>query len=153
MAVGVTTVLMVASALPVSAVPVRATLGPPAEPPEVPAWFGTDRRIAADLDAMDLPPGSVLVDDFDGFPVPLNSRNPRQFVITSDRDFQTVLSDPAAAGVVYVLVPAQASRDAINRRYPTLYANGAGMATLVREYASRNGGNWRLYRLHPETGP
>lgn len=164
-AVGVATASMVASALPISAWEmtspglnpsewglVRAAYGEHGVAEErATVRFATERRIAADLDAMQLRPGSVLVDDFLGFAVPLNSRNPRQFVITSDRDFQAVLSDPAAAGVTYVLVPQPSGLgllDAVNREYPRLYASGAGMATLVREYASRSDrspANWRLY--------
>lgn len=170
---GVMMVLLVASALPVSASEMTSPRLNPSEWGLVRAVYGvrgdaeqramrrfvTERRIAADLDAMNLPPGSVLLDDFLGFGIPLDSRNPRQFVITSDRDFQTVLSDPAAAGVTYVLVPEPASLgllDAINRRYPTLYANGAEMATLVRQYANQGDrlpAYWRLYRLRPEAGP
>ena len=165
-AVGVTGVLMVASALPVSAYEMTSPALNPSEWGLVRAAYGaqgaaerratmrfaTERRIAADLDAMHLPPGSVLVDDFLGFAVPLNSRNPRQFVITSDRDFQAVLRDPAAAGVTYVLVPEPSGLgrlDAVNRRYPDLYAGGAGEATLVRTYSNRSDrspASWRLYR-------
>jgi hypothetical protein len=172
-AVGTATVIMGASALPFSAwamtsprvnpggsVVVRAIYGTRGdEERDARLEFVTERRIAADLDAMHLPPGSVLVDDFLGFAVPLNSHNPRQFVITSDRDFQAVLSDPADAGVLYVLVPERSGLgllDAVNRRYPDLFATGAGMATLVREYANpgrQQPPRWRLYRLHPSTGP
>jgi hypothetical protein len=173
LAMGAATVVMVALALPVSAYEMTSSQVNPSESVLVRATYGarggaelraelrftTERRIAADLDTMHLAPESVLIDDFLGFAVPLNSRNPKQFVITSDRDFRTVLSDPAASGIEYVLVPEPANLgllDAVNRRYPFLYARGAGMpATLVRQYA--NGGDvpparWRLYRLRPETG-
>ena len=116
-----------------------------------------ERRIAADLDALRLAPGTVLLDDFLGFAMPLSSRNPTQFAITSDRDFQSILADPAGNGIRYVLVPdpvEQGRLDAVNRRSPSLYANGAGMATLVRQYpndADRVG--WRLYHLKPEANP
>jgi hypothetical protein len=172
-AVGVATLLMVASALPVSAYEMTSSQLNPSESVLVRAIYGThggaerrvelrfvtERRIAADLDAMRLPPGSVLLDDFLGFAVPLNSRNPRQFVITSDRDFRSVVEDPAAAGVAYVLVPEPAGLgllDAVNRQYPSLYADGSGMATLVRQYRNTGDGPtalWRLYRLRPGSGP
>jgi hypothetical protein len=89
--------------------------------------------------------------------VPLNSQNPRQFAMTSDRDFQAVLADPGGAGVRYVLVPEPANLgllDAVNRQYPRLYSNGGGMATLVKEYANQSDvppAHWRLYELLPET--
>lgn len=120
------------------------------------ARFVTGRRIATDLDAMDLPLGSVLLDDLLGLALPLNSRNPLQFVTRSDPDFPAVLSDPAASGVLYILVPRRSGPgllDAVNHRHPTFYADGAGMGSLVREYESRDGGHWRLYRLRPPPPP
>jgi hypothetical protein len=169
---GVATVLMVGSALPVSAyemmspafnpsesVVLRASVGPHAEAERrATLRFVTERQISADLDERGLPAGSVLVDDFLGFAVPLNSQNPRQFAITSDRDFQAFLSDPAGAGVRYVLVPEPANLgllDAVNRRYPKLYAGGGGMATLVKEYTNQSDvppAHWRLYELLPDAG-
>ena len=116
--------------------------------------FVTERQIAADLDARALPPGSVLLDDFLGFPIPLNSGNPKQFVITSDRDFKAVLADPAASGIEYVLVPSPTDLgrlDAVNRQYPALYAGGMANASLVQEYLDLGGfSTWRLYHLNPE---
>ncbi|PZS00815.1 MAG: hypothetical protein DLM67_00570 [Candidatus Nephthysia bennettiae] len=170
--VGAATLLMVGFALPVSAyemmspafnpsesVVIRASVGAqtPAERKAM-QRFRTERQIAADLDALELPPGTVLVDDFLGFAVPLNSQNPRQFAITSDRDFQAVLADPGGASVRYVLVPEPTNLgllDAVNRQYPKLYASGGGMATLVKEYANQSDvppAHWRLYELLPETG-
>lgn len=119
--------------------------------------YVTERKIAADLDARALRPGSVLLDDFMGFPIPINSSNPKQFVITSDRDFKAVLSDPAASGIQYVLVPSPTDLgrlDAVNRQYPTLYAGGMANAHLVREYPDLGGfSTWRLYHLDPEAQP
>lgn len=168
--VAVATLLMVGFALPVSAyemmspafnpsesVVLRASVGEQSDAQHrATQRFMTERDIASDLDAMELPPGTVLVDDFLGFAVPLNSQNPRQFAMTSDRDFQAVLADPQAAGVRYVLVPEPANLgllDAVNRQYPKLYANGGGMATLVKEYANQSDvppAHWRLYELLPE---
>jgi hypothetical protein len=110
------------------------------------------RRVAADLDRESLPAGSVLVDDFLGARIVVASDNPHQFVITSDRDFQAVLSDPTLTGVKFVVVPLPQGlglADAVNRQYPEMYANGAGLATLVREYVNPEGNfAWRLYRLN-----
>jgi len=109
-----------------------------------------NRQVASDLDKMGLGPGAVLVDDFLGFSIAVASGNPRQFVLTSDRDFAGILSDPAGSGVQYVLVPDPAylgSLDAVNRQYPSLYATGAGVAVLVRQYGGPSA--WRLYRLQP----
>ena len=117
------------------------------------ARFVTERRIAGDLDQSQLAAGSVLIDDFLGFPVVVSSRNPRQFVITSDRDFTAALSDPAGVGVQYVLVPQPTGLgllDAVNRQYPDLYGTGIGLGPLVREYInSGDGMTWRLYWVTP----
>ncbi len=111
-----------------------------------------DRQIAGYLDLLHLRRGAVLVDDFLGFVIVMSSQNPTQFVITSDRDFLQVLADPIDNGVEYILVPTDhdlGKLDAINRAYPGIYANGAGMGTLVKEFVdhSDNEYNWRLYRV------
>ena len=125
-------------------------------PLNAPAELSTAATIARYMDARHLPNGSVLLDSFSGFPIVLESQDPRQFLITNDRDFRLALTDPAGSGVQYVLVPASpirstlASLDALNRAYPTLYRTGAGMATLVREFRTRAGAStWRLYQLNP----
>jgi hypothetical protein len=109
--------------------------------------------VGATLDAMHLPDSSVLLDVFLGFGIVVNSDHPRQFVITPDRDFKAILADPAAFGVRYLLVPPPdrelGELDALNRQYPTIYADGAGIATLVREFSQFSPYfAWRLYRLN-----
>lgn len=113
----------------------------------------TERAVAADLDHMNLASGAVLLDDYLGTAIVVSSNNPKQFVITSDRDFQSILADPSATGVRYILVPKPgvlADADAVNRHYPGFYESGDGFATLVREYPTQgvNGRNWRLYRIN-----
>ena len=115
--------------------------------------WSTERRIASDLDRRHLPPGSVLLDDFLGFPIVLVSDNPRQFVITSDRDFESILADPKGAAVEYILVPQPgglANLDAVNRKYPVLFDTGDGLASLARDYPNQSGTDvsWRLYRIN-----
>jgi putative flippase GtrA len=114
----------------------------------LPVVVSHDAQIASYLDGLNLPPGSVLVDTFLGFPIVANSENQTQFVITSDRDFRSTLSDPAGAGVKYLLVPdprgAAGRLDAINRFYPGIYDTGAGIATLVSQF----GEGWRLYEVN-----
>jgi hypothetical protein len=117
--------------------------------------FTTDREVARYVDALHPPRGSVLLDDFIGFAIVLDSQHPDQFVITSDRDFQAALADPAASGIQYVLVPppdAPLGRlDATNRAYPTMYDSGAGIAQLVQPFhdVSDYRYDWRLYRIVP----
>ncbi|GAA0480577.1 hypothetical protein Aca07nite_31650 [Actinoplanes capillaceus] len=76
-----------------------------------------NRRVAADLDAMSLPDGAVLTDAAYAFGVVLASDHPGQFVITPDRDFATVLADPAAHGVRYLLLSARGAADAVRLRH------------------------------------
>lgn len=116
------------------------------------ATFATERALADYLDAKSLPPGSVMMDTVYGFAVFAASGNPRQFVLPSDEDFTRILNDPAAHGVRYILsVPAtgRGTSDAVNRRYPTLYENGARLATLDIEVPNSglNQPTWRVWRV------
>lgn len=114
--------------------------------------FDTERRIAEYLDSLDLAEGSVILDTMQGFPIIASTRRPETFVIPSDRDFVTILNDPAAHGVKYLLtVPGdgRGASDALNLRYPTIFENGAGIASLEAEVV--NSGHdrptWRLWRV------
>jgi hypothetical protein len=116
------------------------------------ASFSTERELAEYLDRMDLPEGSILVDTVYGFGVLAASAHPKRFVVPSDQDFTTILNDPAAAGVEYLLTVPNSGRgesDALNRRYPTVYDNGGTIATL--EFEVPNVGadqpDWRIYRV------
>jgi hypothetical protein len=114
--------------------------------------FVTDHQVSQYVDSLHLGRGMVLVDDFLGFDIVMSSSNTQQYVITSDRDFQQVLADPAGNGVRYFLVPSEQALgklDAINRAYPGAYANGGGLGTLVKQFnsVSDDATNWRLYRV------
>lgn len=120
----------------------------------VPA-FEVERQVARYLDALNLPSGSVLVDVLHGFAIVTASSDPSVFVIPSDGDFQTMLADPSAFGIQYILaVPdaGEGSNDAINQSYPTLFDGDADIAVLSGEFANLNAADpmWRLYRV---TGP
>jgi hypothetical protein len=114
--------------------------------------FVTDHQVSQYIDSLHLGRGTVLVDDFLGFDIVMSSSNTQQYVITSDRDFQQVLADPADNGVRYFLVPSEQALgklDAINRAYPGAYATGGGLGTLVKQFnsVSDDATNWRLYRV------
>jgi hypothetical protein len=108
--------------------------------------------LAAYLDRRKLPDGSVIADTATPC-VPfivLRSLRPRQFVITNDRDFPAVLADPATFGARYLLVPARGGYgdlDALNRAYPTLSADGAGISSLEHEFDGAGCPAFRLYRV------
>ncbi|WP_066908432.1 glycosyltransferase family 39 protein [Millisia brevis] len=118
--------------------------------------FSTERAIAQFLDRLDLPDGSVLCDTVFGFAVVVQSTRPRQFVIPSDADFTRVINEPAAHGVQYLLTVPPSGRgetDALNRRYPTVYNDGARIGVLALE-APNDGADlpdWRIYRTLPAT--
>ena len=127
----------------------RSILGndpPTMDPSYVLATHTKTSRVAAAIDSLDLAPGTVLMDTATGNPVVLQSAHPDWFVITPDRDFERILADPVTFGVRYVVVN-NSALDAVNSAFPGLYANGAGMATLVRTYDDVDSGGWRLYRL------
>ena len=113
--------------------------------------FENDRRVANYLDGLPLQGGSVLLDDFIGYPIVLASRHPEHFVITSDRDFIQAVADPSGSGIQYLLVPPQAglgALDAINRSFANCDASCKGLV-LVKEFddASDQGQTWRLYKV------
>jgi hypothetical protein len=111
--------------------------------------FEVGRAAAGYVDSMNLAGGSVLVDGAMGFPIILESRNPTQFITTSDRDFQEALLDPVSFKVKFLLVPEDVgyqSLDALNRAYPGIYDTGAGIGRFVQQF-SAGGNNWRLYAV------
>lgn len=119
--------------------------------------FATERAIAHYLDDLDLPDSSVIADTVYGFGIVAASRKPRMFVLPSDPDFVRILNDPANRGAKYLLAVPPTGRgksDTLNRRYPTLYDNGADVATLELEVPNDGEGqpNWRIYRVN-EPGP
>ncbi|SIR67141.1 ArnT family glycosyltransferase [Williamsia sterculiae] len=114
--------------------------------------FSTERRLAEYLDGLDLSDGTVLTDTVFGFAVVARSTRPRQFVLPSDRDFTEVLNDPVRFGVRYLLTVPPTGRgasDAINLRYPTMYATGAELAVRVLDVPNVGADlpNWRVYRM------
>jgi hypothetical protein len=110
-----------------------------------------DRLLAAYLDRKNLPDGSVLADTFEIKVLWLASKRQKQFVITSDYNFLAALNRPWDHGVQYIVVtnPAHsAAQDAITRRYPTMWADGAGIGELVHSAVGAAGeARWRIYRV------
>lgn len=114
-------------------------------------------ELARDLDARNLPHGSVVVDVALGFWIVLQSDRPEQFVITPDRDFERIVADPAAFDAQYLLVSPPTGLGglgALERAHPGLYETGAGIATLIGTYgdAKTTGVAWRLYRVDQDHG-
>ncbi len=120
--------------------------------------YDRTRAIAHYLDGLRLPDGSIVVDTFDTCVpyVVLASKRPKQFVITNDRDFGRVLADPAIFHARYLMPPppgGYGDLDALNRTYPSLYEDGAGMATLAHEFTGAGCPAFRLYRVDRSPPP
>lgn len=107
-----------------------------------------------------LPHGDIVVDNFDECvtPVLTSAVDPKVFVIPNDRDYKQVLDAPLTFHARFMLVPpltrTTAIENSIVRLYPTLYATGAGFATLVHQYPAlgNNCPAYRLYKLDRNPG-
>lgn len=114
--------------------------------------LGVERQVVRYVDQLHLADGSILIDTAMGFEIVTQSRHPKTFVVTSDRDFQESVADPVAFRIPYIIVPPAGglgALDALNRSYPSLYKDGAGIATLVKEFENIEGRpNWRLYKVN-----
>ena len=72
-------------------------------------------------------------------------------MITNDRDFKPILDSPATFKAKYLLAPRDgnlADLDAINRTYPSLKVDGAGIATLDKELDEIGCPTFGLYAIH-----
>jgi hypothetical protein len=111
---------------------------------------------AARLDALHLRGGAIMVDNFN-FCVPnliLQSKHPKQFTIPNDQDFVQKMGAPYQAGVRYLLVPSPTQlglADALNREWPTLYEDGAGIAQLVGTVNMSGCLPFHLYKVVPSS--
>jgi len=111
--------------------------------------YPMEQQAAEDIAAMGLPEGSVITDVAYSFPIVLAAEDPRVYAITTDQDFRELLADPRGNGVDYALLtsPDTAPADAIEEQYPGMWADGAGVATMVRQWRDGRGLTWRLYRF------
>lgn len=128
------------------------------DPERYPPEKQTDRRVGLDdrlvaeyLDAKKLPEGTVLLDTFQTWWLWLASDNVKQFVITSDYDFGSALNRPWETGVRYIVLTnpeTNVAMDAITRRYPTFWDDGAGLGKVVYAASGPDGRErYRVYRL------
>ncbi|MCX2932718.1 hypothetical protein ORI20_20810 [Mycobacterium sp. CVI_P3] len=116
-------------------------------------WGGElSRNTAVWFDNQNLPDGSVLVDTFSLAKTWLASNHPKQFTIRSDYDFFDKVNSPLTNGVRYILVPKPTGLgelDAINLRYPTMWVDGAGLATLALSVVNPQGfEQFRIYQIN-----
>jgi hypothetical protein len=119
----------------------------PTRDPSQLRMFLTEHDVSAYVDQLDPGDGTVLADSAYAFAIITSSSNPQAFVISSDFDFTAAVDDPAGHQIRYILVRSEADSDAVQIRWPTMYGNGAGIATLVRSWDGVVG-QWRLYHVN-----
>jgi hypothetical protein len=110
-----------------------------------------DRQVADYLDELGLPEGSVLIDAANGFGIILSSSRPRQFVITSDRDFREAVADPYGSGVQYLITRTRqfGGADAIMSAHPDIFDGTSDVARPERVFEGRGEDleSWHLFRV------
>jgi hypothetical protein len=113
---------------------------------KVNAW-AQDEAVAAYVDRH--PRLLVITDTFTSYAVVLFAARPRQFIITSDRDFQSILLNPRGRASA-ILVPQPVgldALDAVNTAYPELWAGKVPWARLIRAFPGAE--QFRLYAVGP----
>lgn len=108
--------------------------------------FQTEHQISAYLGGLLPGTGTVLTDSAFAFSIITSSPDPHIFVISSDFDFKNSVNNPVKQHIKYFLVRSDADSDEVQLKWPAMYANGNGIARLVRSWTSTFG-EWRLYRL------
>lgn len=99
----------------------------------LPSLTTVGNAVASEIERLNPGPGQVLLDTSNSFAVVLNARDQRWFVIPADRDFERILSAPAAFGVRYVVVPRRSTLyDAVIEAFPQLKDDGGTFARRVR---------------------
>ena len=111
--------------------------------------YEMEQRVADDIAGMGLEEGAVITDVAYSFPIVLSAENPRVYVITTDEDFKDLLARPRENGVDYALLTSAdaAPADALEEQYPGMWEDGAGVATMVRQWSDARDLTWRLYRF------
>ncbi|AZV55410.1 hypothetical protein [Clostridium sp. AWRP] len=84
-----------------------------------------------------LPDNKILMDSFVTSGIILNVKNVNNLVVCSSLNFNECVDNPAKHGIEYIVVPdpnGVGTLDAINRKYPYLYSNGADWCVLEEEF-------------------
>lgn len=90
---------------------------------------------------------TVLVDSFNGWPIVIRSTHFNRFVITSDYDFESILTNPRGrVGAILVPQPVGVgSLNAVNRVWPGMWAGRIPWVTLSKSFPG--GADWKLYTV------
>jgi hypothetical protein len=110
---------------------------PELAPEENNLTISTESRQVADYINDNLPDETILVDSFLTGSIILNIDNIDNVVTSASLGFYDIVNNPIKYGISYILVP-DPSRighlDAINARYPYLYANGLDWCVEVKDF-------------------
>lgn len=95
-----------------------------------------------------LPRATVLMDSVKTYLVIMNANQPWRFVVSSSYQFEAAVKNPRRYRIAYVLLPSTTDTDpyymdAVNKRYPALYENGADWCVLTKQF----GKYFKLYRV------
>lgn len=100
------------------------------------------KKVAREIDNL---PGKVLIDTDKGFAVPIFSKDPNRFIITSDIDYLDIVKDYPNQ-VDWVIVPQPASDDRgqnkIYEYYPKIWEGDAPSITLHQQIEG-----WKIYQV------
>ncbi|MBC8275786.1 MAG: glycosyltransferase family 39 protein [Chloroflexi bacterium] len=90
----------------------------------------------------------ILLDSARGFPIVLAVENPKDLIITSDRDYEAILLQPVGFAD-YFLIPSPDTptglKDSINQLYPDAWEEGAEFLSLEVDFGGNQG--WRLFKV------
>lgn len=102
--------------------------------------FGDQKAVSAFMDTL---PGRVLVDTKKGFAIPLFSKNPNRYVITSDTDYQEIIKK-YDKHVNWIILrkpePDDLTQNKLFKYYPKIWEGNAPRVTLHKEIAE-----WRIF--------
>lgn len=97
--------------------------------------------------------GKILLDTFMAFKIVVNIDKLENVVTSSSYIFNDAINAPSKNKIKYIVIPNPISKnkggnlsslDAINKRYPTLYKNGATWCTLLVEIDS----SFKIYKVN-----
>ncbi len=92
---------------------------------------------------------TVLTDSAYAYPIIVRVRNPRQLIIDSDADFESILENPRGRVDDFLLpvISAGDVPDAVTRAWPGITSGKRPWAQLVESF--RGGGTYDLFRILP----
>ncbi len=106
--------------------------------------YSKDIEVVNYINKNNLENKKIIIDDFTGFGIVLNSLNPKIFINNSDREFETSVDNPSLYGD-YILARQPSgigTLDEINKKHPNIFDKGDNYLKLEKDF-----GLWRLYKI------